>query len=264
MLTLVSAVVLGVMIAMEKSKKVSLSGVKSSAAMMLISSAAVGIAVFEFFRSLLTLFNSYFKLDDMFENLSILLGGSKLVSGINLAISSILMIPLAIAAIYILVIMVRRPLEREGLENDAVFAARCAERHAHMAIIAAGVTGVTFIAAILASIPFWSELISTIIILNPVTVLFLLIVTFGLAFIPLIAVAVLGNAPLIILFTVATTMLTALYAFSAVFGIAASVRAYRSQRVEKAEAVICGVLSLLPVWCLIPMTSLRKKLKNKK
>lgn len=259
MLTLISAVILAVLILKEKNKKLTLSGVKSSAAMMLISSAAVGIAVFDFIRSLLSILNSFFKVDDMFGNLGVLVFSSKVFSGINLAVSSILMIPLAIAAIYILVTMVRRPLERENAENDAVFESRCAERHAHMAMIAAEVTGVTFVASILATIPFWSQFIAMVIILNPVTVLFLILVTFGLAFIPLIALAVLGNAPLIIIFSVATTALTALYAFSAVFGIAASVRAYRSHRAEKAEAVICGLLSLLPVWSIFPMIYLRKK-----
>ena len=261
MLTLAAAIALGVLIIMERKEKLSLDRFGSSAVLMLLSAAAIGLSVFEVTGAVMTIIDSITDFSKHNHGVSAVIYGSKVSAVIRLVIAGILSLPMLIAAIYILTEMIRKPLERREFERDEAFGARRSLRHANLSILAAGIMGAVTLVAFLLTIPHWKELVETVIVMNPVAILFLTIITLGFAIGPIAVFMVLDNAAIITIFLVGSAAAAVLYVYSAAFGTAAAVRAYKSGRINKMEAVICGVLSFLPIWSIMPSIWLKARVK---
>lgn len=162
----------------------------------------------------------------------------------------LLIVPMAAGALYILIRLIRSTFE------NAAYAAT-------LSIIAAVVMLVGGVASLLLTVPYWRELATTLmIVFNPVVLCFLMIFTCGLI-LPFLAVMVLvENVWFISIMTFGSFFVTILFVYCAVMGMIAVVRTYRSGKMMQREAVICGIFSLFPVWSILPMIYLKKKLKE--
>lgn len=259
-MTIIAVVMLAALIILEKSGKLKRGNRIGGALMMIGSSFACGLYGFDITRTVISSVAKLFGFEDaeFIRSLSVKSGAGLVLKYVMLFL---MFVPITAGALYILVRFVKDPLGQGSREGGEYYSSKCALQTAWLSIAASAVMLTGGVISLLLTIPYWGELRMSLQLLNPALLVFLLIFTggLGLVFIPIFFVVI--NIHLLSILTFGMIFVTMLYGYSAIFGIASAVRACRTGRAEKKEAAVCGLLSLLPVWSIVPMIYLKKKLE---
>lgn len=264
MITIAVMVLLALLIVLERMKKIKLANMGGAVIMMLGSSICLGIYAFEFFKSIIAIVSNIFDLEDnfsdVFNNISEGISSKYAIFQIILLIT--LFIPLAIGTIYIIISLIKRPIEKIADESSVKYSSRCGIRSASLAIVSSAVMIVCIVIFILASVPNWSNLKDSIQLLNPFLWLFALFFTFGIGIFYLLGAFAAVNAQFMLIMLMGSFIVFALYVYSVILGIASCVRAVKSGAVKLIPAVISGVCMFMMVWNIIPMIYIRRSIKK--
>ncbi|MBP3271054.1 MAG: hypothetical protein J6M17_02350 [Ruminococcus sp.] len=226
---------------------------------MALTALASGLFGYQVIRSSLALFCEQFGFGEGLLDVFKVESDSAAGSAVKLGLLLFLSLPLVIAEIFIFYSMIKEPIKRVAMHTDMEYESRCAARTAFLGIVASVVMLAAGAGTLIMIIPQLPKLMETLFFFNPLFIIVAGLLTFGLGFIvfPMYALAV--NSVLISLLTFGMGAVMTLYVFSAAMSIAAAVRGYRAGKLAKTEAVICGVLSLLMFWNIIPMIYMKKR-----
>lgn len=249
-MSLLAVVMMAALVLVERKRSKSNANKGGTALVMIGSAFSCALYGYDLARTMITVIAELFGFGTQLAEKIGSEQGSRTGMVIKSVILCLLIVPMAAGALYILIRLIRSTLE------NAAYAAA-------LAIIAAVVMLVGGVASLLLTVPYWRELITTLmIVFNPVVLLFLMIFTCGLA-LPFLAVMVLvENVWFISIMTFGGIFAVILLVWSAAMGISAAVCAYRSGKVKLHEAVVCGGVSALPIWNIVPMIYLKKKLRE--
>lgn len=249
-MSLLAVVMMAALVLVERKRSKSNANRDGTALVMIGSALSCALYGFAFVRTMITVIAELFGFGTQLAEKIGNEQGSRTGMVIKSVMLCLLIVPMAAGALYILIKLIRSTLEN-------------ATHAATLAIIAAVVMFVGGVASLLMTVPYWRELIATlIIVINPVVLCFIMIFTCGLA-LPFFAVMVLvENVWFISIMTFGSIFAIILLVWSAAMGISAAVCAYRSGKAKLHEAVVCGAASVLPIWNIVPMIYLKKKLKD--
>lgn len=259
MITIVAAVILAALVILERKQSIRMEYAAGSSLLMIGGALACGLYGFDFTRTIISLFGNLIGMDPEFADAVMMPKGAGLI--LSAVVQFLLLVPMAIGALYIFITIAKTPFGRGSPVKGEYFAAKNGARTARLSATASLVMLAGGVISLLLTIPYWKEFIQSLALLNPIFLFFLLVFTGGIALPFLGLFLVMMNAQLLSIITFGMVFVMMLYGYSVLLGIVSAVRANRSGRVQPFEAVVCGALALLPVWSVIPMRYLEKKMK---
>lgn len=263
MLAIALFVILGVLILLERLKKINLSNMAAGIFMMVSASVLVGLYVNELAKTILALIANAFEIESeaakaiypMYESMS------NATIAIRLVLMVILFLPFAAGILYILQALIRRPLKICEGESLDEYSRRLGVRNLDLGIAAAVCFIICLAVMICVLVPYAEIFIESLALFNPALILFMIIFTCGIGLFWLAGMFTVINSAAITILIAFFLVCTAFYLFSVLLGIAGCIRGKKIGKISGFQTLIYIVLSFMIGWNFIPFISLRKKLK---
>lgn len=267
MITFVIAVLLALLIIMERMKKIKLSNMGGAMVMMLGSSICLGLYTFEFFKSVISLISNISYIEDAYLNFfdKVFEGMSNKHAVFQILLLSAIFVPFAVGIIYIIISLIKRPIEKNADESSAQYSLRCGVRSASLAIISSAVMIICIVTFVLVSIPYWHSLkesIHSLQLFNPGVWFFAIFFTLGIGIFYFLGLFTVVNSQFILIMLIGISIVFALYLYSVVLGLASCIRSVKLGVVKPIPALIAGVCMFMMGWNIIPTIYIRRSIKK--
>lgn len=264
MITFAVMAVMALLIILERMKKIKLANMGGALVMIIGSSICLGLYAFEFVKPIISVISNIFNFEEDFPEYfnSMSKGMSNTHSVIQIVILMTLFIPFAIGIIYIIVSLVKRPVNRLKDETDEEFYVRCGIRGTTLAIICVSIMIISIVICVLLSIPYWQYFKESLEFLNPGLLFFAVFFTFGIGVVYFAGVFTAVNSQLLLIMLAGSFIVFALYVYSVILGIASCVRAVKLRAVKPIPAFVSGICMFMIGWNIIPILYVRKKIKK--